>query len=56
MDNDTRHQGKKDAMCELIINSAKSTSLVLVIEDAHWADKNLIEYIQMLSDNDQCFH
>ncbi|MFK5984255.1 MAG: adenylate/guanylate cyclase domain-containing protein [Pseudomonadota bacterium] len=49
MDNETRIQGTHETLCELIINKSKVSPLTLVIEDAHWADPTLIEYIKVLS-------
>ena len=49
---DTDHQGRDDELAELAGSVAKLSSqvpLVMVIDDAHWADKTLVAFLQHLA-------
>ncbi len=45
MDNETRKQGARQTVIELIRSLAKYNPLLIVVEDIHWADKITLEHL-----------
>ena len=49
MDNDTRNRGKQDVVADLVRSLSKSESLLLQVEDLHWADGIILAHLAHLS-------
>ena len=46
---ETRDEGKRSALAELVRNTALRQPLVLVVEDIHWADERTLSYLEQLA-------
>jgi len=49
MDNETRNRGKQDAVGDLVRHASRSAPLLLRVEDAHWADQQILGHLAHLT-------
>ncbi len=49
MDNDTRNRGKQDVVAALIEGASGRGPLILIIEDAHWADALTLSHLARMT-------
>ncbi len=49
MDNDTRNRGKRDVVAALIEGASGRSPLLLMIEDAHWADALTLSHLARIT-------
>jgi class 3 adenylate cyclase/tetratricopeptide (TPR) repeat protein len=50
MDNATRNRGKRRTVASLVRGMSRQQSLVLVIEDVHWADRLTLDHLATLTE------
>ncbi|MGI9374187.1 MAG: ATP-binding protein [Hyphomicrobiales bacterium] len=49
MDNSRRNQGKRETFASIVNKIGGEKSLLLIVEDVHWADKLVLEHLSELS-------
>jgi len=49
MDNATRIEGKRSTVAALILSKSRNGALLLIVEDVHWADAEILGYLSRLT-------
>jgi class 3 adenylate cyclase/tetratricopeptide (TPR) repeat protein len=49
MDNATRTEGRRITVASLILNASRNDALLLVVEDVHWADPEILGYLSRVT-------
>jgi len=49
MDNATRTKGRRSTVADLIVGASRVHALLLVVEDVHWADPEILDYLSRIT-------